>query len=62
MADNEKKTVRVEELALSNSLTLAALVELLEEQGIVDRERVLERARIIRDRGKSDASHLPSRR
>ena len=55
MVDDEKKTVRVEELALSNSLTLTALVELLEEQGIVRREEVLERARIIRDRGKPDA-------
>lgn len=35
MPDNEKKTIRVEELALSNSLTLAAVVELLEEQGII---------------------------
>lgn len=51
MADNEKKTVRVEELALSNSLTLAALVGLLEEQGIIRREEVLDRARVIRDRG-----------
>ena len=58
MPDNENKTVRVEELALSNSLTLAALVELLEEQGIVSREQVLERARVIRERGKPDAAHL----
>ena len=62
MAENEKKTVHVEELALSNSLTLVALVELLEERGIVRREEVLERAKLIRDRGKSDASHLPARR
>lgn len=41
MVDDEKETVRVEELALSNSLTLAALVELLEEKGIVDREQDL---------------------
>jgi hypothetical protein len=53
MHQNEKKTVRVEELALSNSLTLTALVELLEERAIVLREEVLERARVIRDRGKS---------
>jgi hypothetical protein len=58
MAENEKKTIRVEELALSNSLTLAALVELLEEQGILRREEVLERAKEIRDRGKPDATHL----
>lgn len=59
MADNEKKTVRVEELALSNSLALTALIELLEGQGIVRREEVLERARVIRDQGKPDVTHLP---
>lgn len=52
MADDEKITVRVEELALSNSLTLTALVELLEERGIINREEILERATIIRDRRK----------
>jgi hypothetical protein len=55
MADNEKKTIRVEELALSNSLTPAALVELLEERGVVRREEMLELALIIRDRGKPSA-------
>ena len=59
MADNEKKTVRVEELAVSNSLTLATLVELLEEHGIIRREEVLERALVIRNRGKPDAIHFP---
>jgi hypothetical protein len=58
MAENVKKTVRVEELALSNSLTLTALIELLEEQGIIRKEEILERAKVIRDRGKPDASHL----
>ncbi len=43
-------TVRVEELALANSLTLTTLVELLEERGVLRRERVLERVREIRDR------------
>jgi hypothetical protein len=62
MAANKRKTVRVEELALSNSVTLAALVEVLEERGIVRREEVLEKAKVIRDRGKPDASHIPSRR
>jgi hypothetical protein len=46
MPDNEKKTVRVEEIALSNSLTLAALVELLEERGVVRQEEVLERIKL----------------
>lgn len=56
MADNEgKKAVPVEELALSNSLALAALAELLEERGIITREQLLERAQIIRDREEPDA-------
>lgn len=55
MPGNEKKTVRVEELPLSNSLMLVALVELLKEQGIINREQVLERTRWIRDRGEPDA-------
>lgn len=62
MAENERKTVRVEELVLSNSVTLAALVEVLEERGIVRREEVLEKAKVIQDRGKLDASHIPSGR
>jgi hypothetical protein len=43
--------VRVEKLALSNSVTLAALVELLDERGIVKRADVIERVS-IRDRKK----------
>lgn len=54
-ADKEKRTARVEELALSNSLTLAALVELLEEQGISRREEVLAKAKEIRDREELDS-------
>jgi hypothetical protein len=45
-------TVGVEELALSNSITLTALVELLEERGLVKRDEVLKRTQEIRDRKK----------
>lgn len=45
-------TVSVEELALSNSIALTALVELLEERGLVRREEVLKRTKEIRDRKK----------
>ena len=44
-------TVRVEELALSNSVTLAALVELLEERKLVSRAEVLERVKRIQVSG-----------
>lgn len=46
----QKLTVGVEELTLTNSLTLTALVELLEEKGILHQGDVLERMRQIRDR------------
>lgn len=51
MADKDKRTtVSVEELTLSNSLQLTALVELLEERGIVTQAQVVERVMAIRDR------------
>ncbi len=43
-------TVGVEELALANSISIVALVELLEEKGLMKQEEVLERVRLIRDR------------
>ena len=50
MDSDKRVTVRVEELALSNSPTRTALVELLEEKGILKRDEVWERVRKIRDR------------
>jgi hypothetical protein len=51
MADgNERITVGVEELVLTNSMTLAALVELLDERGVVKQAEVLERVRSIRNK------------
>ncbi len=43
-------TVGVEELALSNSISIVALLELLEEKGFMTQEEVLERVKLIRDR------------
>ena len=43
----QRVTVGVEELALSNSLTLTALVELLEERGVLAKQEVLDRVRKI---------------
>lgn len=52
MAQDEKTSVSVEQLTLTNSLTLTALVELLEEKGIVTQAGVIERMKQIRDRKK----------
>lgn len=47
-----RMTVGVEELTLSNSLQLTALAELLEERGVLKQTDVLERMKEIRDRKK----------
>ncbi len=49
----ERVTVRVEELTLSNTLQLTAIVELLEERGIMTQGDVLKRMMAIRDRKKA---------
>ncbi len=45
----ERITVSAHELALANSLTLTAVVQLLEERGIVKQAEVLQRMQEIRD-------------
>ncbi|HLY62870.1 MAG TPA: hypothetical protein VKV95_19160 [Terriglobia bacterium] len=51
MADRkERVTVGVQELALANSLTLTALMEILEEKGLIRQAEVLQRVKLIRDR------------
>jgi hypothetical protein len=51
VADKDRRvTVSVEELTLSNSLRLTALVELLEERRILTQAQVLERVKAIRGR------------
>lgn len=47
---DERTTVGVEQLTLSNSLQLTAIVELLEEAGVLTQQKVLERMKQIRDR------------
>lgn len=49
----KRVTVRFEELAFSNMMTLNALVELLDEKGLVSKHDVLERVKRIQsqDRG-----------
>lgn len=53
MAKQKRVTVSVEQLTLSNSLQLTALVELLEEKRILRQAEVLDRMREIRDRKKA---------
>ncbi len=52
MAKSDRVSVRVEELTLTNTLQLTAIVELLEERGILKQSDVLERMRVVRDRKK----------
>ena len=46
----ERVTVRAEELTLSNTLQLTAIVELREERGIMTQSDVLKRMKEVRDR------------
>ncbi len=48
--NEDRVTVPVEELTLTNTLQLAAIVELLEERGIVTQGDVLKRMKEGRDR------------
>ncbi len=52
MSKAERMTVGVEELTLSNTLQLTAIVELLEERGIMTQHDVVERMRAVRNRKK----------
>ena len=50
MSDKEKRvTVGVEELAYSNMVTLNALVELLEEKGVVTKQEVFDRVKRLQE-------------
>ena len=48
----ERITVSTEHLTLINTLQLTALMELLEEKGILTQSDVLDRMRQVRDRKK----------
>ncbi len=50
MEKEGRVTVGVEELALSNSISIVALVELLEEKGLMKQEEVLKRVKLIKNR------------
>ena len=48
--EKDRVTVSTDELVLSHTLQLTALVELLEEKGILTSEDVIKRMEEIRDR------------
>jgi len=51
MSDQDKRvTAGVEELAYSDLMTLNALVELLEEKGVVTKQEVLDRIKRLQER------------
>ncbi len=52
----ERVAVRVEELTLSNTLQLTAIVELLEERGIMTQSDVVERMKAV---SKSKKAYQP---
>jgi hypothetical protein len=54
---SNRRTVSFEEVALSNMLTLNALVELLDERGILSRQDVLDR--VTKLRGEMTVKHRP---
>jgi hypothetical protein len=56
--EKDRVTVSSHELALANSITLTALVQLLEERGVVRQAEVLRRVREIRD-GKKPGTSSP---
>ena len=56
-AKSNRRTVSFEEVALSNMLTLNALVELLDERGILSRQDVLDRVKKLR--GEMTVKHRP---
>ena len=43
MPKEEREEITVKELAMSNAYQLEALTELLEEDGVITKERILER-------------------
>ena len=59
--DKDRVTVSVEELALSNSVTVAALVELLDEKGVVSGAEVLARVKRIKTSSHQRTAHQSSR-
>ncbi len=60
MSKNDRATVRVENLAYSNMLTLNALVELLDERGILQKREVLERIKRLGEESRDGGAMRPA--
>ncbi len=53
MSKNDQSTVRIEDLAYSNMLTINALIELLDERGILPKAEVLARIKKLGEEARS---------
>ncbi len=53
MTKNDRATVRVEDLAYLNMLSINALVELLEEKGILTKQEILDRTKKLGEEGRT---------
>ncbi len=53
MNKNDRATVRVEDLAYSNMLSINALVELLDEKGILPKQEVLDRIKKLGEKART---------
>ena len=58
MAKNERATVRIEDLAYSNTLSINALVELLDEKGILPKQEVLERIKKLGEEARATPGQI----
>ncbi len=58
MTKNERATVRVEDLAYSNTLSINALVELLDEKGILSKQEVLERIKKLGEEARATPGQI----
>ena len=58
MAKGDQATVRVGDLAYSNMLTLNALVELLDERGILSKQEVLERIKKLGEEARATPGQI----
>lgn len=58
MAEENRATVRVEDLAYSNMLSINALVELLDETGVLTKREVLERVKKLGEEARATPGQI----
>ena len=59
MAD-DRVTVQVEDVAFSNTVSIEALVELLDEKGIISKQEILERVKTLGQEARSRKRQSPT--